>query len=328
MTDKKLKLSYSSIEKYRACSESYRLHYVEKIRQKVNHSALVFGSALDEALNVLLLKKKKVLSEEEQILVNKDPFEVFYEKMDVKNIEFSKSDTDEDLLIGEDIWSMSNDEKARLSLRRKGELIIKEYGRTIMPRIFQVISIQSNKELINEEGDVLVTKTDFIADWETEGNTVLFDNKTASRKYSENSVKDSNQLSIYSEAEEINKCGYIVCLKAMRKKKEKECKKCNSIYAPQSKNCRTKDCDGVLKMNVEVFADIQVVIDDIPESTKTAVFDDIQRHTQDIRDEKFEKNYDSCFMYGRKCAYYDYCRNGSMNGLVDMKEEWNKKEDK
>jgi hypothetical protein len=50
----KTKLSHSQISKYQQCPKSYEYHYVRKLRSTVTSAALVFGSALDNALNVLL----------------------------------------------------------------------------------------------------------------------------------------------------------------------------------------------------------------------------------------------------------------------------------
>jgi hypothetical protein len=50
----KTKLSHSQISKYQLCGKSYEYHYIHKIRPRVTSAALVFGSALDAALNVVL----------------------------------------------------------------------------------------------------------------------------------------------------------------------------------------------------------------------------------------------------------------------------------
>ena len=51
------RLSHSASEKYDTCPQMYYLHYKEKIRSTKFGSALIFGGALDEALNVLLETK-------------------------------------------------------------------------------------------------------------------------------------------------------------------------------------------------------------------------------------------------------------------------------
>jgi PD-(D/E)XK nuclease superfamily protein len=49
-----IKLSHSSQNLYLSCGERYRLHYIEKWRPITLSSPLVFGSAIDQALNVML----------------------------------------------------------------------------------------------------------------------------------------------------------------------------------------------------------------------------------------------------------------------------------
>lgn len=52
-----IKLSHSSQGKYLTCGYSYKLHYIDKWRPITFSSALVFGSAVDEALNIMLENK-------------------------------------------------------------------------------------------------------------------------------------------------------------------------------------------------------------------------------------------------------------------------------
>lgn len=52
-------LSYSQLNTYLACGEKYRLHYNERLRETVTSAALLFGSALDQTVNEMLLDKKK-----------------------------------------------------------------------------------------------------------------------------------------------------------------------------------------------------------------------------------------------------------------------------
>lgn len=49
------KISHSAVTKFQLCAKSYEYHYVKKIRPNVTSGALIFGSAFDNALNVLLM---------------------------------------------------------------------------------------------------------------------------------------------------------------------------------------------------------------------------------------------------------------------------------
>jgi len=288
-------------------------------------SPLVFGKALDEALNVLLLRKKDNLSPEELEYSKKNPLDIFNDLMVSEGVLYLKSDLDEDLLTEE--FRLNNKwEPSKLShhsLLQKGKMILEEYENSILPRIIKVHSIQKEGELLNAEGDILTSKTDFIADWEEVGNTVLFDNKTSGKRYLGNSVSTSYQLSIYSEAENIQRCGYIVMGKKILKRRLLTCRSCKVITERPVKSCpaiyNKKRCDGVLDLKLINKVDIQVIVDDIPEETKQFVFEDIKRHAEKIKDEKFEKNLNSCYQYGRKCPFYSYCHeNKSMVGLTKL----------
>lgn len=52
-----MQISHSAVEKFNQCSESYRLHYIEKIRAINANSSFLWGSAIDEGLNELLKTK-------------------------------------------------------------------------------------------------------------------------------------------------------------------------------------------------------------------------------------------------------------------------------
>ena len=50
-------LSFSRINRYLTCPESYRLYYIERLRLKIPKATLVFGSLIHLALAHLLNKK-------------------------------------------------------------------------------------------------------------------------------------------------------------------------------------------------------------------------------------------------------------------------------
>lgn len=48
------RLSHSSVSTYLSCGQKYKLHYIDKLRSKETHAALLFGGALDKALDAML----------------------------------------------------------------------------------------------------------------------------------------------------------------------------------------------------------------------------------------------------------------------------------
>jgi hypothetical protein len=224
---------------------------------------MIFGSAIDKALNSLLEKKdvteaKKVFrAAMETTVVNG---ETVY-PADAR-IQYSNSDFDADLITPEDTKNfeshflgsifdlyelavkakkefgykgMSADSIAHfntashVSLLRKGEIMIDSYAKTVLPSISEVIAIQEPISLKNEEGDELVGFLDLIIK-DLDGNVYLMDNKTSAVPYAKDSAGKSTQLVIYfHEAREkygIKGVGYYVLNKKINKNPLKICNSC------------------------------------------------------------------------------------------------------
>lgn len=369
---KKIFLSNTSIDTYKLCSQKYKLHYIDKLRDTSVGSALFFGSALDSAVEILLLSKKDNLTEFEKQKLKLDPKEQFIKRLtyipvnnDIvnikkyENVQYYKSDFDsifitkeEQLLLKKDGYEIDQD-KAKIfidecydiiksnnkltkeeqqlfnllhwySIRKKGLLLLEAYEKQIIPKINKVYEIQKAVKLEDEEGNILRGFIDFVADWDKDGK-VVFDNKTSSKKYTKDSVKQSQQLIIYGEDQEHYKAGFIVMLKSIKMLNTKKCTICNNETSRRIKQCdekvNNKKCNGDFVDNFNYNTEIQVIIDDLEHELQEKVFKEIGQVLQDIKKEKFDKNFDSCYSFFRKCPYYDLCRNGSKEGLVDMKKE-------
>jgi len=72
-----MRLSHSQKDKFISCPRHWKLYYKDRIRPTHTTSALVFGNAMDEALNILLLTKKKELTDEEQQIIKQDVTQTF-----------------------------------------------------------------------------------------------------------------------------------------------------------------------------------------------------------------------------------------------------------
>lgn len=278
-----MRISHSAKNTWLECQFKYFLHYFMKLRPVKDKSSFVFGDCIDHGLNHLL--ETRNLDEAIQ------KFQERWEKRaKAGNIQYSKADLEEHLV--EDQVFKNNDEKTYASLLKKGEILLKEYDAQIMHKIKRVIKVQIDETMYNEDEDELVIKTDFICEWEN-GQIILFDNKTSSVKYENNSVKLSPQLAIYYEAlkEEykIDKCGYIVIPKKINKKKEPK----------------------VL---------ISVIIDDILQSTIDSTHGEFETALKGIKSGSFSKNEKNCISIYGKCTYYDYCHNKSKKGLEEKKD--------
>ena len=106
-----IKLSISAINTYLQCPKKYQIQYEYKIYPEEKSSALLFGSAIDKALNDVLENHGK--SDEEIIKVGISTFHKEWEQQQDRtvgtidlpfntNIKYSKYDFDSDLLTEED----------------------------------------------------------------------------------------------------------------------------------------------------------------------------------------------------------------------------------
>lgn len=334
-------LSHSGKEMYLTCPKKWQLHYKERLRSTQVGSALFFGSAADEALNRLLLEKKKNLSSSDLMLMNSSVEEQFISNfskvyiidqyVDIsksENAMYYKSDLDLDLLeatdhkeilefaqsldidlntpqdfevFAEECQSImskgSLDENTTRvynficwsSLKRKGLMLLEAYKQQVIPKIEEVFDVQKRISLPDGD-DEFIGVIDLICSFHDEpGVKYVCDNKTSSRAYKEDSVATSEQLAAYAEYEETNKCAYIVIEKKIRKREPRV--RCS------------------------------IIKDTIPEETTEKTFDNLTNVFHNIKENKFDKDFDACFQYGRKCPYYDFCRNGDMKNLQYVNKE-------
>lgn len=99
-----IKLSHSAVRVFGECARRYKLHYVDRLRPKLMHSALVYGSAIDRAVEVLL--KTKNLEEAskafDEAFTNSFIQDTLQYVPDNINIVYAERDFDGDLLTLED----------------------------------------------------------------------------------------------------------------------------------------------------------------------------------------------------------------------------------
>lgn len=289
-----MQLSFSAAERYLTSARSYFLHYLLRLRPIENSSALFFGAAVDEALNVLLAPP---LNRDPATLVRaKAKFEECWrwatingEKVDLSEpgvIKFSKADVDPSFVNGYDIylnpgWS---------SLRYKGHVILEAYAEQVVPKIKEVLAVQKEINLTNQLGDTLTGIIDLIVVWE-DGRTLLMDNKTSSIKYAKDAIEVSGQLSTYFEAVKdeykLDGVGYIIIPKHIRKKKLPLCP-------------------------------IEVMIGNVSEKLIVETFDKYEQVLDGVKNGRFPCEPEKCCSKPWGCAYKRYCESGGkdMTGLI------------
>lgn len=317
---------------------------MERLRGPKIYSSLFFGSALDEAFSRLLLDKKLLKTPEEEELLQFTAEEHFMKNMEqVKHngeiiqlkdsvlADYYKSDYEEDLLEKQDIQTLReyapdvapSEEAARQSIKafmekanaaikakqklseadqklynyttwltlvRKGLLMVEAYRTQVMPQIFEVYSIQERVTLPNQDGDELTGLIDFTASFvDDPGTMYVCDNKSSSKPYKADSVRTSEQLATYCEYKETDKAAYVVVEKKLYKRGDK---------------VRTT-----------------IIRDSIPEATFADTFEQFEKAIYNIGAGKFEKNFQSCFNFGRLCPYFRLCKHGKKDGLISVKKE-------
>lgn len=267
------KLSHSSVTHFQTCAQSWKYHYVDKLRTKIMSSALCFGSSIDKALEALMIGKE-------------DPYVVFFNTWSKQyvnkvltdlpenpNIVYADSDVDLDLLdtkqqlfledkLGalwetdyKDIFikkdkvgfkNLTDQERSFINLvawhclKTKGDLMITAFKNKVYPKIKRVLALQKAIDLTNSDGDKVTGFADMVCEWEN-GDIVVVDFKTSTRNYDEEAVLTSPQLSLYlhclREEYNITKAGYIVLNKRITKNKIKICSKCG--WNGTGNRCRT-----------------------------------------------------------------------------------------
>lgn len=104
-----MKLSFSQLNKHNQCPRAYKHYYIDRLREKTTSSFLIFGSAMDAALNAILLdyKNNKEVTIDYRSIFDKTFSEVEvnkrrYNTADCTLIGYSKNDFIPELLTTED----------------------------------------------------------------------------------------------------------------------------------------------------------------------------------------------------------------------------------
>ncbi len=292
-------------------------------------SALLFGNAIGKSFEQLLLNKD-LRGAQELFLRNWTTQEINGKMEDIQtypHIYYFKSDTDTDL--GETPW---------LALKEKGMLMLKSFSINLLPLIEHVYSTEEKVELSSGD-DVSVGFADAVVKIKGYDRPIILDFKTAGRKYEQDSVIKSEQLSQYlytlGEKYETTWAGYAVFLKNINKNRTKICKTCG--YDGSGRKFKTCDnikqidigtgyvevrCHGEWGETIYPECTMQLIISEIPGEFVLSVVDEIGYINDAINENHVEKNLDVCHNnYGRFCEFINLCHNGDMHGLIKMEKK-------
>lgn len=219
-----------------------------------------------------------------------------------------------------------------LSLYRKGRLMVEAFHRDIKPKIKSVLGTQIEIKLTNNKGDVITGKPDLIAEWVGYDKPIIIDFKTSSKAYEADSVKLSQQLTTYMhEVSErfldTRTAGYVVFNKRINKVKHQTCKSCGWFeIGSKARSCTVvtsskKRCNGEWSIQLELKCNTQIIIDEIPVGTEDIVLQDYDTVNEQIKNEEFDCNTDSCHGIYGKCGFFDLCHGNSMVGLIKLEKK-------
>jgi len=329
----KLRLSNSQINTYTDCNFKWYLDKVKKLRPNWKGSALIFGSALDNAVEHILLKKEgspydTFIDTLSKFDVNGTPKEL---PRDILDVRFFAGDIDINIIttsqmdiigaycdsIGIDMpevdefllfckqqrknkTALSKPEQklfnflAYQTMLTKGAMLLEKLSEWIDENVVEVHSVQKKISIENENGDSFIGFLDFIVTMKN-GKKVLIDLKTS-----------SNPSSYYPQqsASESIQLGIY---------SQEECVP-DVAYLVADKKIRVREP----KVRLSFIEGI------ITEEHLDNIFGKIEKYTTEIKEkleigeEAFSKNLDSCVNFGG-CEFFNYCKKGDIKGLCYVK---------
>jgi hypothetical protein len=220
-----------------------------------------------------------------------------------------------------------------LSLRRKGHIMIDGYVKEVLPNVVEVLAVQKHVLVKNDEGDELVAYLDMVVKWKMPDGTVkvvTLDRKTSSMEYEADSVRYSNQLSLYigliQEEYKSRTAGFIVLYKDILKNRKKVCSSCKhqAESGSRHKTCNNeiggKRCGAEWNETIDPKCRIDVIIDDIPEIAEAIVMDNFDSANALIKQGVFTRNFNSCQMPWGACPYINVCWKNDYSDVVKLPE--------
>jgi len=341
MSKKGIQLSHSASQKFLECGMKYKLHYINRIRPVKLGSALFFGGAVDEALNVLLESKKQIVTYDfdESVSVLQHAMDEFdtqwIKQLENPNIEYFKSD----IMVytkKDDDGNYIKFEIDPIILDAKDDFLefdpeVQDHNK-FMQECFEILE---KKDTLSEEDQALYNR---IAWWSLYQKGLMlieaYNNDILPQIHTVFDIQKKVEL---PDEHGNNLIGYIDAIVSFidapdkkvvldNKTSSKPYKDDSVAESPQlTTYCEHEGLKtasyAVVEKTIrkrEPRTRTQLIIDKIPEKTFDKTFEEYDNVLEGIENEEFDKNYESgCFSFGRPCDYYAYCRsNGkNMNGL-------------
>lgn len=229
------RLSHSSINAFSDCPKKWKFHYVDKLRPTHYRGSFMLGTAIDNAIE-LLLKENDIGKAKELFMERMTHGEINKIKQELPEnplVLYSNVDLDAELLNEVQLMDLASrlpsgvntpleyftflaKKKKEVSyfgltkpekifhnlanwysLCNKGHLMIDAFVTDILPKIEGVFGTQLPLEIVNDEGDRIIGAADFVLKIKGIDTPILFDLKTSGKPYSDESVSLSQQLCLY-----------------------------------------------------------------------------------------------------------------------------------
>lgn len=329
-----INVSYSALECYEQCSEKYRLRYEERLSSNKIPSPLFFGTAIDAAVEMLLLSKKEILTDRElDLLLKETALSIFDKTMREQNGEkletnplcdYFLSDFDESVLKIEDLQLLENTYKnindfhdffIYCKKQHKQKEPLKDSYKIIFNHMCWLSLYRKGEFLIEAyERDIL---PQIHRVYEIQKDIIL-ENASGDRLRGKIDFIASFEVDINSK--------YIVDNKTSSKAYSQD-SVANSIQLAIYCEAESIDKAGYVVMEKQIRskdprARTQLVLDKVSEEQKQKVFDKVEFQLNNISTKVYEKKSSpkECFQFGRACEFYKFCWEGDMDGLKKRPE--------
>ena len=336
-----MKLSHSKKEKYDQCPRRYYFHYEKRFRSKELNSPLYFGVATDEAINRLLLEKKKDLDSEEKELLEKTPESIFMEYMEkcyhngktveIRDFElctYTMKDFDITMLNSADLEAITTYYKANVDKEFTGNIdleFIDEYTKWIY---------QERKKKVPKYTEIELKFFNLLNWYSLKGKGLMI-----IEEYRTTIIPQIHEVySIQKKVDLPNESGdqinglidfiasftenpdkkYIVDNKSASKPyKEKDLTESKQLHLYSYDQDIPNIAYIVYEKDIrkrEPRVRINILKGQANEEFTENLLDEFENTLHNIKAEKFDPDYDSgCNFFRRRCEYWDICHRDTFN---------------
>jgi hypothetical protein len=324
-----IKVSYSALECYEQCSEKYRLRYKEGLSSEKIPSPLFFGTAIDAAVEILLLQKKEDLTDKElDLLLTETAYSVFDKTMREQNgqlleknplCDYFYSDFDPSVLKTEDYKALTKSYPSiqdweeffvycKKQIKTHGELKI---GSKIAYNNLCWVSLYRKGELM-----LAAYEKDIVPQIHR-----VFDIQKEVELANESGDKLRGKIDFIASFKDNPTDRYIIDNKTSSESYKADSVASSTqlaIYSEAENSHRAAYIVMEKKIRVkEPRARCQLIKDSISDEHKQKVFDKVELQLNNIACGSFSKKQSpkECVFFGRPCEFFNLCWHGKKDGL-------------